>query len=66
MWKYTPPKMQMLHATTMMAIIAPLESCIEPLSGPEAPASVSTCPFPPDDPASPGVGPVHILASIRL
>ena len=46
-------------ATTIMAIMPPLEIAIDPWSAPAAPAAES--PLPGEDPASPAAGPRHRL-----
>lgn len=58
----SPPKRQIDTAQTIIAIIAPFDSVIDPESGPAAPASESPAPLPADDPTSPGAGPGHQLA----
>lgn len=54
-WLNLLPRMQITLATTIIAIIAPLDRVIEPPSCPDAPAALS--PAPALDPASPAVGP---------
>jgi hypothetical protein len=49
--------MQMDTAQTMMAIIAPLESSIDPEELPAAPAFESPALLPDEEPTSPGAGP---------
>jgi hypothetical protein len=49
------PIMQIVEATTISAIIAPLDKVIDPASGPAAPALLS--PLPAVDPTSPADGP---------
>jgi len=49
--------MQIDTAQTIIAIIAPLDSVIDPESGPDAPASESPALDPADEPTSPAEGP---------
>jgi len=49
--------MQTETAQTIIAIIAPLDSSIDPEELPAAPASESPAAVPDDEPASPGAGP---------
>jgi hypothetical protein len=56
------PKRQTETAQTIIAMIAPLDSSIDPELGPDAPASVSPVLVPADDPTSPADGPGQVLA----
>lgn len=55
--EHSPPKIQTDTAQTIIAIIAPLESVMDPESVPAAPASESLTLDPADDPTSPADGP---------
>jgi len=57
MKEHSPPKMQTDTAQTIIAIIAPLDSSIDPEELPAAPASESPAMLPEDEPTSPGAGP---------
>lgn len=61
-WLNLLPRIQMTDATTMIAIIAPLDRVIDPLSCPAAPAALS--PAPALDPASPAEGPEQTINSL--
>lgn len=54
------PTIQTVEAITINAMMAPLDNVIDPESLPAAPASLS--PLPAEEPASPAVGPVQVLA----